>query len=295
MHFKLTTPMNIHAAHKGMPRVLGAALRLVFQVLAATLLMIRVAAYPPALPHTLYGLARDPWGNPLQPGATIILETEAGAKVVGVISRMIEPGVNYRLLVPLDAGLTGEPYKPTALHPLTPFRIKISVGAAMFLPIEMSHDFARLGEPGKRTLLNLTLGEDANRDGIPDEWQRRIDSDPSKVKPEEDADRDGLSNLDEYLAGTYADDSKSGFLLNIERSPRGIPRLSFMAIAGRTYSILGSADLEHWKPVSFRIESAESLSEAMPSFTAEDVRVVHAQIVESPGDQAPHTFKLMLK
>lgn len=263
----------------------------------------RAAAFPPALPHTFYGLIRDEQGNPLPAGASITLESAAGVKVYGRVSGMFEPGVNYRLQVPLDAGLTTEAYRPTALNPRAPFKIKVTVGRTTFLPIEMSHDFALMGDPGKSTLLNLTLGVDSNGDGLPDAWQSRINADLGRVKPGDDADVDGLTNLEEYLAGTYASDPKSGFVLTILRLNGPTPVLAFTAIAGRTYSVLGSLDLETWTPVSFRLAAATGSEAAterahatpMASYSAPDVRGMEVEVVSPAGQPVPRFFKLMLQ
>lgn len=269
-------------------------------VLAALLIVACLAsttlfAYPPALPHTFYGMVRDELGNPLSPGATITLETTSGVKVYGVVSALFRPGVNYELRVPLDAGLTSDAYKPTALDPSVPFRIKVTIGSSVFLPIEMTHDFAVMGEPGQSTLLNLTLGVDNNGDGIPDAWQRRINSDINKVKPGDDADHDGLSNLQEYLAGTYANDSKSGFSLSIVRVENDAPILSFTAIIGRTYNLLGSTDFSSWAPIQFQVLPLTDDSPTLSAYTAADVRPVQVRAVIPNGGAVPLFFKLKLQ
>ncbi len=255
----------------------------------------RVVAFPPALPHTVYGMVRDELGNPLAAGATIILESASGVKVFGVVSGLLEPGVNYRLSVPLDAGLTSAAYRPTALNPWAPFKIRVKIGSASYLPIEMSRDFAALGEPGKRTLLNLTLGEDSNGDGLPDAWQRRINADLSKVARGDDTDRDGISNLEEYLAGTYAYDPQSGFILDIVRTEGDAPVLEFTAINGRSYSLQGSTDLGQWSPVQFRLVAAGSEGQPLSTYVAVDIRRVQVQVATSAGQPIPQFFKLILE
>ncbi len=255
----------------------------------------RLAAYPPALPHTLFGMVRDELGNPLNAGASIILESASGVKVFGIVSGLIEPGVNYRLSVPLDAGLTSAAYRPTALNPRAPFRIRVKIGAATYLPIEMSRDFSHLGEPGGKTLLNLTLGEDSNGDGLPDAWQRRINADLSKVAPGDDADNDGMSNLDEYLAGTYAQDPESGFSLNIVGTENDSPLLEFTAISGRVYSLQGSTDLDAWSPVQFQIAGADADPSVRSAYAATDIRQMRVLVVAPAGGVMPKFFKLILE
>jgi hypothetical protein len=283
----MTTPVSL--AYRGVWKLLGAL------VLGLALESFRVVAFPPALPHTLYGMVRDELGNPLNEGASIILESASGVKVFGVVSGLLEPGVNYRLGVPLDAGLTGDAYRPTALNPRAPFKIRVKIGARTYLPIEMSRNFSQLGEPGKRTLLNLTLGEDSNGDGLPDAWQRRINADLSKVTPDGDADKDGMSNLDEYLAGTYAYDPESGFLLTILRSENDVPVLEFTAINGRTYTLQGSPDLQDWKPVQFRLVTGSGESPTLTAYSAADIRNVQVSVVTPPEQPVPRFFKLMVE
>lgn len=266
-------------------------------LLALACFLPRVSAYPPALPHTFYGMVRDEFGNPLPAGASITLESAAGVKVYGLVSEIFEAGVNYRLRVPLDAGLTSDMYKPTALRPAAPFKIKIQVGGTVFLPIEMSHDFAQMGEPGKSTHLNLTLGEDKNGDGLPDAWQRMINADLSKVTPGGDADGDGLTNEQEYLAGTYAFDPENGFSLSIVSLKNANPVLAFTAVPGRTYSILGSADIESasWTEVQFHLSGAAADAKPANFYTATGVTAVEVEVVTPPGEVVARFFKLLLK
>ena len=213
-----------------------------------------IRAFPPAPDHVFYGMVRDEYGNPLAlPEASLVLESAAGVKVVTSISNGLEPGVNYTLKVPMDAGITADPYKPTALRPTVPFKVQVKIRSTLYLPIEMKGDFSRLGRPGDKTRLDLTLGEDQDGDGLPDAWERvllasRGGGTLQDINPKEDSDGDNLSNLDEYLAGTYAFDDQNGFSLKIIRTNNGNPVLGFMAIRGRTYTVLGSPDLNSWAP-----------------------------------------------
>jgi len=267
-----------------------------FQLALVLLGVSSTLAFPPALPHTIYGLIRDEQGNPLGAGATIILESASGVKVYSMVSEQLEPGVNYRISIPLDSGLIGAAYKATALNPAAPFKLKVSVGTTIYLPIEMSHDFSHLGLPGLKTLLNLTLGVDSNGDGLPDAWQRRINSDLSKVTPDGDADGDGMSNLQEYLAGTYAFDSHSGFTLAISRINNGAPVLAFTSITARTYKVLGAVTLsDTWTPIQFRVLPAAANSAPQNAYVATDVRPVEIEAVPTPNQPTPRFFKLMLE
>jgi hypothetical protein len=261
----------------------------------------RAAAYPPAPHHLFYGMVRDELGNPITvTNATIILETTSGMQLTTTIVPYLEPSMNYRLAVPLDSGITSDLYKPTALRPTVPFRIKVKIGSVTYLPIEMSANLALMGQPGQRTRLDLTLGEDSDGDGIPDAWQRaiialsggRLNS-LSDVKPNDDFDGDGLTNLQEYLAGTYAFDSKDGFVLNIARMNGGSPVLEFMAIRGRTYAVMGSPDLKEWTQLEFKVSVPNADGATMRNYAASDVRLLQVEPGQPAGSAPMRFFKLM--
>ena len=252
-----------------------------------------LSAYPPAPHHLFYGMVRDEFGSPIAAGAEVILETLSGVQIKTTVIPNLEPGVNYRLAVPMDAGITSDLYKPTALRPTVPFLIRVRIGKVNYLPIEMIGDMSRMGQPGQRTLLNLTLGEDTDGDGLPDAWERLINPDLSKVRPGDDSDRDGMTNLQEYLAGTYAFDPKDGFTLNIVRVNNGAPVLEFTAIRGRTYTLQGSPDLKAWTTQSFRIPAEGADAPTRASYPAADVRKIQIESTPADGQPVPRFFRLM--
>lgn len=256
--------------------------------------LIPVFAYPPAPHHLFYGMVRDEFGSPIAAGAEVILETLAGVQIKTTVIPNLEPGVNYRLAVPMDAGVTSDLYKPTALRPTVPFLIRVRIGTVNYLPIEMIGDMSRMGQPGQRTLLNLTLGEDTDGDGLPDAWERLINPDLTKVCPGDDSDKDGLTNLQEYLTGTYAFDPKDGFTLKIARMNGSAPVLAFTAITGRTYTLLGAPDLKSgWTQLEFK-ESAAAAGATMASYAAANVRLMEIEHRQPTNAPAIRFFKLML-
>jgi hypothetical protein len=270
----------------GLPRLL----------VLATLLGGGVAlAYPPAPFHLFYGTLRDEYGTPInQLDADVVLETASGVKVKARINPGIEVGANYRLEVPMDAGLLAAPYQPTALRPFVPFQLKVQIGRVTYLPIETRGDFAALGQPGHRTRLNLTLGEDSNGDGLPDAWQRLVNADLSKVRPDADA-GNGLTYLDTYLAGTYAVDPAGGFVLNILGVTDGATQLEFLAVTGRTYALVGSRDLKTWEPVRFRIPAEGTNAPIRATLLAGAIKRVQIEAVPAETETAPTYYRLLLQ
>lgn len=256
-------------------------------------------AYPPAPHHLFFGTVRDERGNPLRvEDARVVLKTTSGTVITGKILRRDRDGINYRLEIPLDSGMTSDAYQPTALRPTVPFTIRVTAGTRTYLPIEMVGVLAHLGEPGKTTRLDLTLGEDTDGDGIPDAWERDlIDSvaalkNLADVNPHDDADGDGLSNLQEYLAGSYAFDQSDGFELKIERFAEGRPVLEWLAIRERSYTILGSRNLREWSAVSVRFLDATD-AESFESFVARDV--VRMAVVPAGADSGFRYFKVLAR
>ena len=249
-----------------------------------------VQSFPPAPPHVIYGLVRDEQGNPLTgSSAQVILETPTGVQMSTGNLVVGEPGINYRLTVPMDSGITADPYKPTALQPTAPFRLKVQIGSTTFLPIEMTGDFSHLGLPAQSTRIDLTLGEDSDHDGLPDAWERNLiamlggNLTLADIRPGDDADHDGISNYNEYIAGTYAFDPADGFKLKIVGFNNGAPAMEFLAIRGHNYTVYSSTDMKAWTSVPFKIESEGPDAVTRQSYQATDVRTLRVDAVQTNG------------
>jgi hypothetical protein len=248
----------------------------------------------------IFGLVRDETGNPVQADdAEVVLITDAGTKVTAPILTGVEPGLNYKLPVPMDSGIADDLYQPTALRPTLPFRLQVRIGQAIFLPIEMKGDYARMGAPGGRTRIDLTLGEDANGNGLPDAWERALLAQSggalTEIRPEDDFDGDGVSNRDEYVAGTYAFDPKDGFTLKIVRTAGEAAVLEFMAIRGRTYAVHGSANMREWTPVPFRLPADAAAMGTVQSYYAADVRLIQVEVGTPAEQPSLRFFRLMVQ
>jgi len=261
-----------------------------------------VLAFPPAPPHSVYGMVRDEQGNPLKgSNPMVVLEVDGRSVARTTVDSKLELGVNYRLSVPVDAGVTADKYKPTALLPTVPFRLKVRIGNVNYLPIEMTGASALIAKPSAVSRVDLTLGEDSDGDGIPDAWERNLiaamgaGKTLADIRPEEDADKDGLSNLQEYLAGTYAFDPEDGFSLSIRAVNAGRSVLEFTAIRGRSYTVQASADLQTWKSTSFNLGTDTSSAAPREVYESTDVRPVRILTSAPLEDEVqPRFFKLVV-
>jgi hypothetical protein len=101
------------------------------------------------------------------------------------------------------------------------------------------------------TLIYRNLQLDPNQsvvgDGIPNGWKQQYGLDPfDHGVAGTDPDHDGMSNLQEYLAGTNPTNAASCFKITSVTTTNGNVRVSWSAVGGRSYvlqtnSIIGSA------------------------------------------------------
>lgn len=262
-----------------------------------------LSAFPPALPHTIYGMARDEFGNPLRTNAVIVLTTSSGATVSAIVDPDDEQGVNYRLVVPLDANVKTGAYKDGALPSSVPFRLYVKINNATFLPLEMVGDYSLLGQPGKRTRIDLTLGEDTNGNGLPDAWERAMlaargwTNSLASLTANSSPGGNGITLIQEYVAGTYGFEDDAGLNLNLVRVNNGVPVLEFLIVPGRNYAIVGTSDLKTWTPVTFRPQLPDFAPDGDPvsNYLASEVRLLQVTVPAPATGPAPLFYKLQIR
>ena len=167
----------------------------------------------------------------------------------------------------------------------------------------MTGSLASLGEPGGLTVINLTLGVDSDGDGIPDAWeetliQSGVDASLASivdVEPDGDADRDGLSNYTEYVAGTYAFDPNDVFALEILDADQVRYLLRFLAIRGRSYAIESSLSLDAgWEAAEFTLDDGLASSLARVDYYASSVEIVTVRVARNEPENS-RFFRLVAR
>jgi Bacterial TSP3 repeat len=97
---------------------------------------------------------------------------------------------------------------------------------------------------------------DSDGDGIPDWWTTQYFGHATgqagdQSRASDDADGDGLTNLEEYFAGTNPKSSSSVLVLHIATASNSTATLSWPAVPGRNYQVLTTAELSNpdWQVV----------------------------------------------
>lgn len=217
-----------------------------------------------------------------------------GAAVVmyqGGVQKMREPltagngaDFNYQIRMRIDMGrsLTAS-YSSLVVSTASAYTLSVDIGGVSYQPLEITRAVPTVGGPASRTRLDLTLGVDSDGDGLPDAWEESQlyqagylpgpnGWDLSLLDRNGDLDKDGLSNITEYIAGTYAGDATSTISLAIKEKVGEDVRLETYTIYGKSYTIESSADLKTWVPVSFSLtnpagETPSEFKESLVSTT----------------------------
>jgi hypothetical protein len=269
-------------------------------LLALLLCLPAVRAFPPAPDVIIYGLVKDQYGTPLtDTGNRVILQNAAGGQVVCTIQPGVAIGVNYLLSVPMDANTIPGLYTANAQLPGNQYKLYVSVGATTNLPIEMTGAWSVLGSPASQVLQNLTLGADANGDGIPDSWETLFLNELgvslalAQINPNADYAHDGRTLKQEYLLGNYPYNPTNNFGVQIISQNQGSVVLAFTTTTARTYTAYGSSDLQNWTPLSFTIPALGPA--AMTAFYSTTIQPLQIQTVQPTNAPVMQFFKLALQ
>ena len=230
-------------------------------------------AFPPAPHYTLFGIVRDQVGATLKvDGAELILLRDGKEIGRAPVSKELRGGFNYELKVSVDLNLPStRAYSETAVAAGGLISVVVTMNGQQFYPIGVSGSL-RATAGGERVRLDLNLGDDTDRDGLPDAWEewqlyiagRRPGANGwelALISRDGDFDGDGISNFHEYIAGTFAADPSDRFELRLLGKTASAVQLEFFGITGKSYTVEESADLKTWTTVSFAL-SAQGAEQA---------------------------------
>ena len=169
-------------------------------------------AFPPAPYYTLYGMVRDQVGQTVTAEGAEVILLKGGVEVGRTPITLSQIDSNYQLFMRLDQARSGTTfYTDKAVAAGGLFSLVVSMNGELFYPIEVSGTLTA-GKGGERVKLDLTLGEDKDKDGLPDTWEawqlyqaglypdENGNWDLSLIDKNGDFDKDGQSNLFEYIA-----------------------------------------------------------------------------------------------
>ncbi len=99
------------------------------------------------------------------------------------------------------------------------------------------------GHLGTSALFILESDSDLNGDGLPDAWQARyFGTNTAAARPGDDPDHDGLTNLQEFQAGSDPLNPNSAIRISSLRIINGDVQLQFQSVAGKAYRVECSSD-----------------------------------------------------
>jgi hypothetical protein len=243
-------------------------------IAAALSLCLLPQPSPAGLPQPMYvyyGQALDGFGIPYRTNADVILYHGTNEIARQTIHGSLTPGVNFALYVHLDDGRSPVPYSRRALHvgDLVTVMVRDQEGLKTIME---DQGVPPVGQPGELVLINATAGTDLDRDGLPDRWEWELIAwsggalrTLADVRPEDDFDGDGMTNLEEYRAGTFA------FLpydyLYIERyepTPNNRLRLTFLSVPGKAYSVACATNVTGagWQASPFALSDTGAVQES---------------------------------
>ena len=270
--------------------------------LASLLITCTASAFPPAPYYTLYGMVRDQVGQTVTAEGAEVILLKGGIEVgrTPITSNRLDQ--SYELNLRIDQNRSGTTfYTDKAVAAGGLFSLVVSMNGELFYPIEVSGNLTA-GKGGERVKLDLTLGEDLDKDGLPDTWeawqlyQAGLYPDEnglwdlSLIDKNGDFDKDGQSNLFEYIAGTFAGDATETFGLTIkEKLPESV-RFEFYGITGKVYTIESTLDMKTWTRVPFSVGAPGAGNNA---YQASDVGIVSA--FTAPRGSSSEFYRLSVR
>ena len=270
--------------------------------LAFWLLPGSVQAFPPSPYYTIFGTIRDESGQVLAAdGAQVLLLR--GAEIVqrAPVTGALVMDQNYELRIPIDMLRPNTTlYRDSAIVARSGYTIAVDFNGQRFHPLGTAGSLTS-GGGSERERFDFSLGADSDNDGLPDEWEEWMliscsippgpaGYDLSLLNGTGDYDKDGVSDRDEYVQGTYACDGGSSMIIEFKENTPTITRLEFGTVGGRSYRLQRSTNLVTWAAVPMSVGQPGFPNEA---FLASETQNVSAWVI--PGPEQRVFYRLIIQ
>ncbi|MDF7807662.1 hypothetical protein P4E94_09460 [Pontiellaceae bacterium B12219] len=243
-----------------------------------------------------YGAVKDSMGSIYQDGAHVaLIKADGTVAAEQEVDGLLYPGINFKLPLSLDNG-RGDLFASYAVCAGEVLEVEVTVGGqtVAFMgaqTISMPEDLTNIH-------MTLTAGStDSDGDGLPDTWEQELldyaealelnngIGSIDQIRPGDDFDGDGVSNYNEYLAGTFAFLANDVFSIReLSISDEGIARIVFPTVSGKMYQLEAKADLSDaaisWDPVSFSTSEAGAADEIRVLGDGE-VKTLYVEVTDS--------------
>lgn len=208
-------------------------------VLLVCLVACTTQAGLPLPAAVIYGMIRNEYGYPYTEGAEVCLIRNGVECDRDSISGLVAAGSNYRLELQLDSG--GTLYAPYAAHVGDSITLVVKIGGVE-QPLTPSGVLVA-GDPASRLRFDCSTAEDLDGDDLPDAWETLMMNQSggaitniAQITKTGDLDGDGMSNYDEYRAGTFPFLASDFFEIeDCQILPGGRMRVRFRTKSGLTY------------------------------------------------------------
>ncbi len=138
-------------------------------------------------------------------------------------------------------------------------------------------------------VFNLVVGLplDTDGDGLPDDFEQVYGFDPnSATDATQDWDGDGMSNLQEFAAGTNPKDSRSSVHINSAASQSPTFAITFNSVAGKVYSLQANdsfADSGSWQTLTNNIAGTGSPIQQLDTGASNSSRRIYRVVSSANG------------